>query len=84
MAYKVPGRIQVFRAKDFLRDNFQSVGGIVAHCRAAGFEPPNEKQAEKWFQRNSIPGEWLTTLLAVLEIEKGKPFSLAAYREPAL
>lgn len=74
----------MFRAKDFLRDNFQSVAGIVAHCRAAGVEPPNEEQAQKWFQRNSIPGDWLTTLLSVLETEKGKPVSLAAYREPAL
>ena len=74
----------MFRAKDFLRDHFQSVAGIVAHCRAADVEPPNEEQAQKWFQRNSIPSDWLTTLLSVLEKETGKPVSLAAYREPSL
>ncbi len=74
----------MFRAKDFLRDYFQTVGGVVSHCRAAEVEPPNEAQVQKWFDRNSIPGDWLTTLLTVLEKEKGEPVSLARYREPAL
>jgi hypothetical protein len=85
MADEYRGRgIEVFQAKQFLRDHFQSVGGIVAHCRAADVGPPNEAQAQKWFDRNSIPGDWLTTLLAVLEKEQGKPVSLAKYREGAL
>lgn len=69
----------MFNAKKFIRDNFQSVGGIVAHFRDVGFEPPTYEQAEKWLTRNSIPGEWLAKMLAILEGERGEPVSILAY-----
>lgn len=71
----------MFEAKRFLRERFQTVGGVVAHCRAAGVEPPNEEQVQKWFQRNSIPSDWLAKLLSLLEVESGGPVSLAPYME---
>jgi hypothetical protein len=66
----------MFDVKAFLRDNFQSASGVIAHCRAAGVEPPNQDQADKWLQRNSIPGAWLATLLLILEGKQGEPVSV--------
>jgi len=34
---------------------------------------------EKWFQRKSVPGEWLAVLLCLLELERGEPVRLAKY-----
>lgn len=66
----------MFAARAFLRDNFQSVGGLIAHCRSMGLEPPNEAQAEKWLQRDSLPADWLAKLLGLLEAERGQPVSI--------
>lgn len=68
-----------FSARAFLKDNFQGVGGLIAHCRALGIEPPSEAQAQKWMTRNAIPGEWLTKILGMLEAERGEPVSLVPY-----
>ena len=73
----------MFRAKQFLDDNFGDIGALVARCRVAGVEPPNEAAVQKWRQRNSIPGEWLTKLVSVLEIERGEAVSLRRYMEAA-
>ena len=69
----------MFDARRFLTDNFQSVGGVIAHFRALGLEPPTQGQAEKWFARGTLTGEWLATLLSLLETERGAPVSLAPY-----
>ena len=73
----------MFDARRFLHDNFQNVGGVVAHLRAAGLEAPTEQQAEKWFQRGSLPGAWLANLLVGLEINKGGAISVRPYCEGA-
>ena len=73
----------MFDARRFLHDNFQNVGGVVAHVRAAGLKAPTEEQAQKWFQRGSLPGAWLASLLAVLEINKGGAVSVRPYCEGA-
>lgn len=69
----------MFDAKQFIRENFQSAGGVIAHCRSVGLEPPSDEQVQKWLQRNSVPGEWLAKLLALLEAERGEPVSVQAY-----
>jgi hypothetical protein len=69
----------MFNAREFLRQNFQNAGGVIAHCRAMGVEPPSEEAAQKWFERNSLTGEWLAKLLFILESERGKPVSIRDY-----
>jgi hypothetical protein len=70
-----------FRTKDFLIENFQTVQGLLAFLRAYNAPLPNMKTVEKWFQRQSVPSEWLPVLLAYLEIDRGGPISLVAYLE---
>ena len=69
----------MFEARRFLEENFGDIGGLIARCRAANVEPPNEAAVQKWRQRNSIPGEWLTKLVSVLEAERGEAVSLRPY-----
>lgn len=73
----------MFDAKKFIRENFQSAGGVIAHCRSAGAEPPTDEQVQKWMQRNSVPGDWLAKLIAVLEKNGGEAVSLQPYMAPA-
>lgn len=69
----------MFNAREFLKQNFQNAGGIVAYCRSMGVEPPSEEAAQKWFERNSLTGEWLAKLLSILEAERGEPVSILEY-----
>lgn len=69
----------MFDARKFLEDHFQNVGGLIAHCRALGVEPPSEAQAAKWFSRCSLSGDWLAKLLGLLEVERGEPVSVKPY-----
>ena len=69
----------MFDASSFIRDNFQTVGGVIAHCRAANVEPPTKGQAEKWLARSSLSGEWLAVLMSVVEANTGRPVSLLPY-----
>lgn len=69
----------MFDFKKFIRDNFQSPAGVIAHCRSFGLEPPSEEQVSKWLQRNSVPGEWLAKLISLLEHERGEPVSVQIY-----
>lgn len=69
----------MFDAAKFLRANFGTVGGVIAHCRAASVEPPTQAQAEKWLTRSSLTGEWLATLLAVVEVHTGQSASILPY-----
>jgi hypothetical protein len=69
----------MFDVKRFLREHFQNAGGVVAHCRAGGVEPPEEGTAQKWFERGSLTGEWLARLLVALEVKHGRAQSLASY-----
>lgn len=40
---------------------------------------PNQAAADKWFQRASVPSEWLPVVLSYLEIDNGSPVSLIPY-----
>lgn len=68
----------MFEAKRFLTDKFGSAGGVVALLGAYGADVPNRAAVDKWFQRGSIPADWLAVLLAFLEIEDG-PVSMINY-----
>ena len=69
----------MFNFSKFLEDKFQTSPRLVAFLNAYGAPAPAVATADKWFQRSSIPSEWLPVLLAYLEIEEGSPVSLKPY-----
>lgn len=69
----------MFNSKRFLVEMFGTTQGLLSFLRAYRAPLPGASAVEKWFQRGSIPSDWLPTLLAYLEIEHGAPVSLAAY-----
>ena len=69
----------MFNAKQFLVEKFGSVQGLLSFLRAYGAPLPGVTAVEKWFQRESVPSDWLPLLLAYLEIDGGAPVSLTAY-----
>lgn len=71
----------MFNAKNFLVEAFQTPTALVAFLRAYGVSPPQLDAVKKWFQRGTIPGEWLPVLLAVLELDSGHPISVQKHLE---
>ncbi len=69
----------MFDAVRFLKGHFQSADGVIGAFRAYGLEAPVRDTVRKWFQRGSIPGEWLPLLVAVAELEDGQAIRLAPY-----
>ena len=65
----------------FLRRYWSDPERLVHWTRTMGAEPPSVGAANKWFQRESVPTEWFGTLLALLEIERGKPVSLIEFHQ---
>lgn len=71
----------MFRSKAFLADHFGNAQGVLAFLRAYNGPTPTDAAVLKWFQRGSVPGDWLTVLLCYLELDRGSPVSLVAYLE---
>ena len=69
----------MFKTKVFLVEMFGNVQGLLSFLRTYSAPLPGAKAVEKWFQRESIPSEWLPILLAYLEIDRGAPVSLVPY-----
>ena len=69
----------MFDALGFLTDKFKDANGLVAFLHAYGAEAPPVGTVVKWFQRSSIPSDWLPVLLAYVEIDEGKPISVIDY-----
>lgn len=71
----------MFQTRRFLTDYFGNAPGLLAFLGAYGAPTPKPAAAEKWFQRASVPSEWLPILLAYLEVDNGHPLSLTPYLE---
>ena len=69
----------MFDTNRFLSDNFGGHPRLIAFVRSFGYEPPNAEAAYKWFRRGAVPGEWFPVLVALLELERGKPLTLVPY-----
>jgi hypothetical protein len=69
-----------FNAKRFLQEHFQNPATLIAAVKAAGQVPPSHAQAEKWFTRSSVPGDWLARLVAIRTAKRVK-VDLSAYLE---
>ncbi len=69
----------MFASDRFLKENFRDADAIIALLAAYSLKSPTQEAAKKWFQRGSIPSEWLPVLICVLELEQGKPVGLSRY-----
>lgn len=68
-----------FAASRFLTDRFQTATGVVRLFDSYRAGRLAEASVQKWFTRNSIPSRLLPVMLALLELETGKPVSLTKY-----
>lgn len=68
----------MFSARQFLKDHFVNAPQLVAFAGAYGVEL-NAPATSKWFLRDSLPGDALATLLALLELDRGQPVSVLPY-----
>ena len=73
MAYPM---IDVIR---FLRTEFDSPAGLVEFLAAFGVQTPSVEVVGKWFQRESVPSQWLPVLLAYKELDQGRPVKMSQY-----
>lgn len=71
--------MHVFRTREFLHDYFQTPARLTAFLIAWGVPAPAMGTVAKWFQRETIPSEWLPVILAFLEMDMGAPVSLQPY-----
>jgi len=69
----------MFEAKRFLVDHFRTPTELISFVRAFNHEPPKADTVYKWFSRGVLPGEWFPILLALLELDRGGPVSIAGY-----
>lgn len=68
----------MFDGKKFLAENYHSPQHTQTVLSQYGF-PVKVAAVEKWWQRESVPGAWWPVLIAIKEIETGKPFSVVKY-----
>lgn len=73
----------MFDARKFLCEKFATPNRLAAFILAFGYAPPKEETIYKWFHRESVPGEWFPVLLALLELEEGRPVSVSPYLRAA-
>lgn len=69
----------MFDVKRFLTENFRDPDGLVGAFNAYRLAIPPKDTVRKWFSRETVPSEWLPMIIAVLELENGKPVSLTPY-----
>lgn len=68
----------MFDGKKFLSENYHTPQHVKTVLGQYGFSV-TLSATEKWWQRESVPGSWLAVLIAIKEIETGKPVSIAGY-----
>lgn len=69
----------MFSATKFLSDHFDDADGVIGLVGKHAAQVPQREAARKWFERGSIPADWLPVLLFSLECECGAPISMAPY-----
>lgn len=68
----------MFDARRFLKEKFHNPPHAHALLEGYGFRI-SLHAVEKWFQRATVPGQWWPILIAILELERGAPQSVASY-----
>lgn len=70
----------MFNADRYLREHFGGPDGVLALLeKHTDADLPERSAVEKWFQRGSIPSNWLPLLHIAVEAEKSAPVSFAQY-----
>lgn len=69
----------MFDGKKFLTENYHTPQHVKTVMGQYGFTDLTLAAIEKWWQRASVPGNWLAVLIAIKEIETGAPISIAKY-----
>ena len=67
-----------FNTKAFLKDNWPDAHHMRAWLAHYGVEIEKGTAYKQWL-RQSVPVDQLALTLALLELEKGRPISLASY-----
>lgn len=70
-----------FSATAFLDDRFPDADEMCRILTTAGAPVPSKAAVVKWRLRNSIPGDSLAHLLFAMELDTGRPPSLAPFME---
>ncbi len=71
--------VRIFDALRFLKEHFNSPDGLILLLNRYGEHHPPRSTVLKWWERKSIPGEWLAVCVTARELETGKPISLMPY-----
>jgi len=69
----------MFDTYKFLTDNWPNADELLKFAHNYGCSHLKRQTAYKWFERKSVPSDWLPILLALMELDQGKPISLAKY-----
>lgn len=68
-----------FDFRGFIADNWSGIDPMLSFLQQYGVEDVNRPAAYKWGVRGSIPADKFAVLLALLEIDTGKPVSLSRW-----
>jgi hypothetical protein len=69
----------MFNFKAFLLEHWRNAEMLHRFLVIYGINDLKRDSIYKWFLRGTIPAEWFAVLIALLELEKGKPVSVAGY-----
>ncbi len=63
----------------FLRDHFNDADGVVNLLNLHAGRAPQRAAVIKWFERNSIPGDWWPALIHAVDAEAGRVSVVTPY-----
>jgi hypothetical protein len=69
----------IFDSAKFLRVNLPTPDFVVTLLQDYGFHAPSRDAVRKWFERESVPPEWVHILMYAIELQSGAPLKLAHY-----
>ncbi len=69
----------LFDSHAFLTERFGSPKNVLVLFTAYGVDAPSAAAVEKWFQRRSVPSEYLPIMACIVELESGEPVRFAQY-----
>lgn len=71
--------LPIFDFKRFAAAYFPEGASLALFLNEYGERQASAEMIRKWYERNSIPGEWLAVLLDALERDKGVAQTLGPY-----
>ena len=68
-----------FSCRRFLKTHFETPDLLLLDLIQFGERRPSREQVRKWFERDSMPGEWLAVILYSMELRDGKMPALGPF-----